>query len=359
VAGACAVAGALAVAVPAAADPTAPGTGGAHVATGRIAAVEWCGHGVVGDVDTDRAGHADTATWGDDHQGVGGAEHFTAPPAAADAAAERSDTALRSTAAVSGLRFDPSCAPVAEPGGTVADAFGADDLVTLDAAASTAEWTAGSGAEAEITVEGLRVLGQDADLADGSYEATFSRPLDNGGTAVLEVSVEQHAAALTEGAAHATTATAGLALRFEAAEVDAQGRRTGTTEYRLDLASAGVHSSGPAASPGTTLTPDADRSEPAEPSPSDAAPSPSSPPATPDPAPSPSPSAAGTPTEGTWTPGTAPPRPDGSLPVAGSALFGLVGAGLAAVGGGAAAIYLGRSRKSGFDGDDVGPPQRR
>nr|WP_255430131.1 hypothetical protein [Streptomonospora sp. PA3] len=49
----------------------------------------------------------------------------------------------------------------------------------------------------------------------------------------------------------------------------------------------------------------------------------------------------------------------GRLPVAGSALIGLVATGLAALGGGGTAIYLGRGRKSGFDGDDVGPHRSR
>ncbi|GAB3453376.1 hypothetical protein GCM10027570_32520 [Streptomonospora sediminis] len=49
----------------------------------------------------------------------------------------------------------------------------------------------------------------------------------------------------------------------------------------------------------------------------------------------------------------------GRLPVAGGALAGLVATGLAALGGGGTAIYLGRGRKSGLDRDDIGHKSTR
>ncbi|MFC4561219.1 hypothetical protein ACFO4E_05030 [Nocardiopsis mangrovi] len=343
----------LAAVEPAGADPVAPGSG-THAATARMATVEWCDQGPIGDADTDRDGAESSAAWSG---GPASGRHFPDGPAGGYGVAERGDTSLWAASAVHDLRFDPACsAAAAADGGTVADAFGAEHLVALDSAESTASWTRDEGAEAELAVRGLSILGEPADLGDGDYEQTFTRSREDGGTVLLTVTARQHAEADSDGpAASGGAAAAGagawLALTFQVTDTGPEKGTARYAEYRLDLAVAGVRTDraaepgpGPSGEP-RSATPDPSESEPAEPSPPESA--------GPSPSPSPVPTPAVPAPPAGWSPSEAPQSRDGSLPVAGSALVGLVGAGIAAVAGGAAAIYLGRARKSGFDGDDV------
>ncbi|MFC3999182.1 hypothetical protein ACFOVU_24905 [Nocardiopsis sediminis] len=354
---AAALASAPFAAAPAVADPAAPGSG-PHSATARMATVEWCAQGPIGDADTDRDGAESTASWSDDPDGAASGRHFPDGPPAGYGVAERGDSSLWAASAVRDLRFDPACSAAAAEGGTVADAFGAEHLVALDSAESTASWTREEGAEAELAVRGLSILGEPADLGDGAYEETFTRSLDDGTTVLLAVTAQQYAeadaadpgASAPVGAGSA--ADAWLGITFQVTEVAPEDGTTQYAEYRLDLAAAGVRTSG-ADEPGPTPSGEPHAASPTPPESDSAEPSPpESTGPTPTPSPVPSPSVSAPPPAG-WAPSEVPQSRDGSLPVAGSALVGLVGAGIAALAGGATAIYLGRARKSGFDGDDV------
>ncbi|ASU83079.1 hypothetical protein CDO52_10080 [Nocardiopsis gilva YIM 90087] len=418
------LAGALpALAASALSDPLAD-RAGQHYAAARIAALEWCGQGVIGDVTTDRAGGDATADWTSDADGVGTEPHFREPPDQAYSAVTRRNDELTAAAGVANLRFTPDCAPFAEPLDAddgderdVPDLLRDEDLVALDSARTLADWTAQDGARATMEIEGLEILGEPVDLVDGPYRTDFTEERDDGDSIQVEVTAEKHVAELVDELPTATTANAWLAIRLTVAWLDEDGEETASSEYRLELAQAGVHSEGPtgdatgdrepsdgdgdadpsAGTPDASPTGDAsggtpksgDASEPPvlkgdptpEPnpqpapppehgasgptppaSPSATDPSPRTPPSSPSatrPSPTPSSPRPTSTVAQPVLPAPTPPRQPGRsnhpgyLPITGSALVSLIGSGLVAIGGGSAAIYLGRSRKAGIDGDDI------
>ncbi|MBB6172809.1 hypothetical protein HNR23_002869 [Nocardiopsis mwathae] len=424
-AGALTLAGALPALAASAFSPIGADPAGAHYAAARIAAVEWCVQGVIGDVDTDRAGGDDTADWSRDADRIGAAPHFRIPPGTAHSAVTRAEDGLTAVAAVTDLRFTPDCGPFAVPddsgGEHVPTAFQDTDTVAVGYAEASASWSQEEGARARIAVEGLEILGEPVDLGEGPYRDGFTEEGDDGDSVRVEVTAERYVTEVDEGVPHGSgpgaaaapgTANAWLAIRFDVAWLDRDGEPTDTVAYRLDLAQAGVHSAAPPTGPadgGATRgggshtpagedagstggggatgaseppvfsgnpTPEPDP-QPAPPPPgrgADVSPAPETP-RGPEPSPrprSPSSASASAPPQVTGAPPSPRPSPTvaqpvlpaptppvsdsgGSdrLPITGSALFGLVGSGLVALGGGSAAIYLGRARKAGIDGDDV------
>lgn len=409
-------AGALAAAAPAAADAAgsaSPGADAEHAATARIAAVEWCGMGTIGEVETDRGGGPAAAHWDGADDGAEGDQHFRSAPERAYSRVSADGAALSARASITDARFDPSCALLPAPGDgpdqRLAEAFGAEDLAAVDAVESRARWTEEHGATADLEVRGLEVLGEPIDLAaaeGGAVERTFTA---EGPAGPVEVDLTARASVhdLPEGGEAATAAWAGLTLQFDvtAAGGAEQGEAADVSgTYRVDLAGTGVHGGrpltepsapgseaggsdpspqpapGPERAPRTEPTPDrggeesgggdreggeraaeepgADRSGDPDRSTGpgggtgSTAPSPSG---TASPSPSPSPQS---PTGALGTGGLAL-DPDastggsggGSLPVTGQALLGMAATGLASLGAGAAALYLGRSRSS-AGGDD-------
>ncbi|MDT0304740.1 hypothetical protein [Streptomonospora wellingtoniae] len=409
---------ALAPVLPAEAEQApalAPGDSGKPEAGARIAYVDWCGQGAIGQVDTSGgAGSITTAHWDADPDDVATERHFPAGPDDAYSSVVYDSGRLTATAGVTGVRFTPDCrrgdsASAALP---VAEAFDREALLVLESATSTAWWSAASGPDARISVRGLKVLGQPADVSDGDYSSTFTA--DSGdGTVTVAVSAERGVSRPAESATPPSQdsrprhAAAWLSVRFEVARIDAEGDPVSAFDYGVRFVGAAVHvpSGGvPAtepppgsgtASPEPGQAPHAD-DEPHATADSGGVPDGASPTAAPPggggAAPSTDPgsmagAATGSPSEPPEAPGgdatdaptqrdpapgptVAPPTAPGDessadpvegadqddasggrLPVAGGALAGLVATGLAALGGGGTAIYLGRGRKTGFDGD--------
>ncbi|QBI55318.1 hypothetical protein [Streptomonospora litoralis] len=484
----------LSAVLPAFADqgpPPAPESAGQPAASARIAFVDWCGRGAIGEIGTAGSGAAfrGDAEWSDDPEGVAAGRHFAADPADAYSSVVREGARLTAAAGITDVRFTPECrsAAGASPAVPVAEAFGRDALLVLDSAASTAWWSATSGPQAQITVNGLKILGQPADVSDGDYTNTFTA--DSGeGAITVAVSAQRRVSEpsgtllpqaaprppatsrpqVTPGQAttgqptpgqpttpgpsatsrppaspqaqatpgppatsrpHAEStaarAAAWLSVRFEVARVDAEGKPISGFDYAIEFVGAAVHvpvdgTAGGEATPRDDRSPSEPGATPADPGdstagsigggpgdpagsgggPTQGAAAPSDrptgteadqngawsadPPATPpaetpdddgqgpadeaptqsDPAPGPTVAA---PTDPEHAPSVEPgggadpagAPDDGRLPVAGSALVGLVVTGLAALGGGGTAIYLGRGRKSGFDGDGIGDSRPR
>lgn len=423
--GAAAAAAALALSgvIPAAAAPSASappmasGEKGVPEASARIAFVDWCSRGAVGQTGAeDGAGHDDSAGWRDAPGEVAGDRHFPAEPEDAYSSVVYDSGRLTAAAGVTGIRFTPDCriddSALSTPT-SVTDAFGREALLVLDSAASTAWWSAASGPSAQITVRGLEILGRSADVSDGDYTGTFTA--DSGdGKITVAVEAERHVSKPGKsgqppsgGPSGDQRAEAFLSVRFEVDRVDAEGKPVSEFDYGVEFAGTAVHI--PAGGvPGTQAPgPETETASP-EPEATFVAPEPPGPlnesadapedtrpttrssgeedpettlrpddpqgAATTDPTASPSGDAATEPTQQESASGptvAAPTDPEhapsvgpggadpggeptgGRLPVAGSALIGLVATGLAALGGGGTAIYLGRGRKSGFDGDDV------
>ncbi|WP_026120499.1 hypothetical protein [Nocardiopsis potens] len=406
-------AGALAAAAPAAADAAgsaSPGAGAEHAATARIAAVEWCGMGTIGEVETGYGGGPAVAHWDGADDGAGGDQHFRSAPERAYSRVSADGAALSARASITDARLDPSCAllPAAdgEPDRRLAEAFGAEDLAAVEAVESRARWTEERGATADLEVRGLEVLGEPVDLeaaGDGAVERTFTADGPAGPVRVdLTARASEHG--LSEGGETATAAWAGLTLQFdvtaaggaeEGAEEEAAADVSGT--YRVDLAGAGVHggrvltepsppeeggtdpsprpSPGPERAPRTEPSPEetggGDRGgerpgeEPGTEGPGGTGDRPTEPgggAGSTGPGPgggaSPSPSAEPQSPSGESGADGLALDPDastggggGRLPVTGQALIGMAATGLASLAAGAAALYLGRSRSS-ASGDD-------
>ncbi|GAA2007754.1 hypothetical protein GCM10009799_39140 [Nocardiopsis rhodophaea] len=422
--GALTLAGALpALAASALSDHVADRSG-QHFAAARIAALEWCDQGVIGDITTDRSGGDATADWTSDADGVGAEPHFREPPGGAHSAVTRRDDELTAAADVANLRFAPDCAPFAEArdpdegaGRELPDLLRDEDLVVLESVRTLADWTVQDGARATMEVEGLEILGEPVDLADGPYRTDVIEEGAHGDSVHVEVTAEKHVAELFDERTTATTANAWLTIRFAVSWLAEDGEETASADYLLELAQAGVHSekaTGEATGTGTPGEGDGDTEpgggtadatptrgvsggtpksgeaseppvltgnptpepdpQPAPPpergasgttppaSPSATDPGPRTPPPSAPSAPQRRPSSTPSPTQPTPAqpvlPAPTPPRQPGRadhpgyLPITGSALFSLIGSGLVALGGGSAAIYLGRSRKAGIDGDD-------
>ncbi|GAA4946152.1 hypothetical protein GCM10023224_31900 [Streptomonospora halophila] len=413
----------LAPGLPAAAEqapPLAPGGAGRPEAGARIAYVDWCGQGAIGEVGTSGgAGSITSAHWGADPADVATDRHFPAEPDDAYSSVVYDSGRLTAAAGVTGVRFTPDCRPdTASAALPVAEAFGREALLVLESATSTAWWSAASGPDARISVRGLKILGQSADVSDGDYSKTFTAESGDG-TITVAVSAERGVSRPAVPAtppsqdSRANRAAAWLSVRFEVARIDAEGDPVSAFDYGVRFVGAAVHvpaggvpatepppdSAAPSPEPGGA--PAADDGPPATtgsgdgpdgPSPSaapsggaEAAPradpgsmagSATGPPtASPDPTGSPGGDETEAPTQRDPAPGptveppTAPgdetsadpgagadqdDASGGRLPVAGGALAGLVATGLAALGGGGTAIYLGRGRKTGFDGDAGG-----
>ncbi|MDA0564970.1 hypothetical protein LG943_11655 [Streptomonospora sp. S1-112] len=416
--GAAGVAGALAFSaiLPAAADPITPflpGDPDHPSATARIAAVEWCRSGAVGEIGTGPADGSVTADWSADPDHVATVRHFSHRPASAYSTVTRDGDRLTAAAGITDVSFAPDCKPAGRGGDPLgvplSTAFGGAALVALDSAASSAWWTPSGGLGADIAVEGLEILGAPADLADGRHTDTFTTDLGRG-TLSVRVSAERREREPGSGGRGdgPGTASAWLSLRFEVDRLNADGARIDGFDYGVDFTGVSVHTpdtdpstagdtpeppttgatgpeptgppgGGSGGSGGGQQDGSADPASPAtDDSPADTGPDPGTPepdiapdrsggeeqsgggsgsvPAD-DPVPRPTVSAPvpdldDIPT-GSTDPAGGPPvtSPDGRLPVAGSALAGLIATGLAALGGGGAALYLGRSRKSGLDDD--------
>ncbi|WP_152513430.1 hypothetical protein [Nocardiopsis baichengensis] len=252
---------------PVAADsarPDAPGTGGEHFAGARIAAVDWCGTGVIGDLNSDRSRGPAAARWApgahgaDGPGGVAGEQHFPAPPDAGVSKVSVGRDALVSEASLNDVHFSPSCArPQGEgdedpededpegagPEGArdLAGLFGADDLVVVETVESQARWTPERGASARMEVHGLQVLGHDVDVGAGTYERTFTATGPDGPVEV-DFTARASVTELPDGQSGATTAAAGLDMEFGVTGPAAEGREPEERTYRLELADVSVHS---------------------------------------------------------------------------------------------------------------------
>ncbi|GAA4909930.1 hypothetical protein [Streptomonospora salina] len=401
----------------ASAAPTESGQEHPTGASARIAYVDSCGRGAIGRVGTGDGAVGDTAAdWSEDPSGVAGDVHFAAEPDNAYSSVIYDGGRLTAAAGVAGVRFTPDCradGPVPSARPRVTDAFGRDSLLELDSASSTAWWSAASGSGARITVRGLEILGRTADVSDGDYTGTFTA--DSGdGQVTVSVTARRRVDAPEEGGPPPASggpppperAGASLSVRFEVARVDADGDPVSEFHYGVEFAGTAVRipaggvpeTPGPGAAtaapdPGPTVASPASPASPGVPEETGDAPEDPPPAARSDDAEDPEPTsrpgtAAGATRSAEPPPGArgasgdpapresatgptvaAPTVPEhapsvdpgsggtnpagGRLPVAGSALIGLVATGLAALGGGGTAIYLGRGRKSGFDGDDV------
>lgn len=413
--GAAGVAGALAFSaiLPAAADPIAPflpGDPDHPSATARIASVEWCRTGSVGEIGTGPADGSVTADWSADPDHVATVRHFSHRPASAYSSVSRDGDRLTAKAGITDVSFAPDCKPAGRGGDPLgiplSTAFGGAALVALDSAASSAWWTPSGGLGADIAVEGLEILGAPADLADGRHTDTLTTDLGRG-TLSVRVSAERREREPDGSAGRGDgpgTASAWLSLRFEVARLDADGTRVDGFDYGVEFTGVSVHTTdtdpsttgdspeppatgatgpdptgppggsggsghqdGPAdpTAPGADDSPAATGPDPGTAEPDTTGDRPAgeesggggggSVPAD-DPVPRPTvsapiPDSDEIPTGPAGSSGPPVTSPDGRLPVAGSALAGLIATGLAALGGGGAALYLGRSRKSGLDDD--------
>lgn len=239
-----------------AARPDAPGTGGEHFAGARIAAVDWCGTGVIGDLNSDRSRGPAAARWAPGAQGadgpggVAGEQHFPAPPDPGVSKVSVGPDALVSEASLNDVHFSPSCARPrgegAEGGGPrgvqdLADLFGADDLVVVETVESQARWTPERGASARLEVHGLQVLGHDVEVGAGTYERTFTATGPDGPVEV-DFTARASVSELPDGQARATTAAAGLDMEFDVTGPADEGREPEERTYRLELADVSVHS---------------------------------------------------------------------------------------------------------------------
>ncbi|MFW5416998.1 hypothetical protein J0910_10310 [Nocardiopsis sp. CNT-189] len=403
-------AGALASAAPAAADAAgsaSPGAGAEHAATARIAAVEWCGMGTIGEVETDHGGGPAAAHWDGANDGAEGDRHFRSAPERAYSRVSADGAALNARASITDAHLDPACAllPAAgggEPAQRLAEAFGAEDLASVEAVESRARWTEERGAAADLEVRGLEVLGEPIDLEaaeGGAVERTFTAEGPAGPVRVdLTARASEHG--LPEGGETATAAWAGLTLQFDVAAAGGaeQGEAADVSgTYRVDLAGTGVHGGrvltepsppedgGGGTEPSPRPAPGPEHAPRTEPSPEETGggdrggerpgeePGTEGPGGTGDRSTEPgggtgstgpgggaSPSPSSGPQSPTGTPGTdgLALDPDastggggGRLPVTGQALIGMAATGLASLAAGAAALYLGRSRSS-ASGDD-------
>ncbi|MDA2805160.1 hypothetical protein [Nocardiopsis suaedae] len=267
------------------ARPDAPGTGGEHFAGARIAAVEWCGTGVVGDLNSDRSEGPATARWtppaGSERSegseaserspgpgGVAGEQHFPEPPEAGVSKVTAGRDALLAEASVSGVHFSPSCAHLQEgadsgkeaeaqredapAGGPRAQAededlaavFGADDLVVVGKVESQAQWSRERGATARLDVRDLHVLGHEVEIGAGTYERTFTAAGPEGPVEV-DFTARATVTELPDGQPGATTASAGLDMEFDVTSPSKDGEEPERRTYRLDLAGTSVHSERP------------------------------------------------------------------------------------------------------------------
>ncbi|MDA2810554.1 hypothetical protein O4J56_07885 [Nocardiopsis sp. RSe5-2] len=254
--------------------PDSPGTGGEHFAGARIAAVDWCGTGVVGDLNSDRSEGPATARWappeGTDGPegaersegpgGVAGEQHFPEPPEAGISRVTAGRDALSAEASVVGVHFSPSCALVQDgasgTGGSggqdegahatsgdedLAALFGADDLVVVGTVESQAQWTRERGATARLDVQDLQVLGHEVEVGAGTYERTFTATGPDGPVEV-DFTARATVTELPDGQPGATTASAGLDMEFDVTSPAEDGEEPERRTYRLELAGTSVHS---------------------------------------------------------------------------------------------------------------------
>ena len=269
--------------------PEAPGTGGEHFAGARIAAVDWCGTGVVGDLNSDRSEGPATARWappegaeGAEHSegpgGVAGEQHFPEAPEAGVSRVAAGRDMLTAEASVSAVHFSPSCALGQGEGPRtpaqdeeLAAVFGADDLVVVGKVESQAQWTRERGATARLDVQDLQVLGHEVEVGAGTYERTFTAAGPDGPVEV-DFTARATVTELPDGRPGATTASAGLDMEFDVVSPAEEGEEPERRTYGLELAGTSVHSEravqeGPEPQQGQDPEPDDDLSPGVPPNP--------------------------------------------------------------------------------------------
>ncbi|MFD0804161.1 hypothetical protein ACFQZU_22990, partial [Streptomonospora algeriensis] len=216
----------------------------------RIAFVDWCGRGGIGQTGTDSgAGYHSSADWSGDPGEVAGDRHFPAEPDDAYSSVVYESGRLTATAGVAGVRFTPQCridGSGSSAPASLTEAFGRDALLVLDSASSTAWWSAASGPSAQVTVRGLEILGRPADISDGDYTGTFTADSADGEITVAvkaerSVSEPERTGQQPRGGPGARRAEAFLSVRFEVARVDADGEPVSEFDYGVEFAGAAVH----------------------------------------------------------------------------------------------------------------------